>query len=72
MSHHSDRTYSCFKENPFTDIMNHKDLLSTVVGLVVGITGVLTSNGYIESRIGGTVVGCGTVILGYLIKSPDT
>jgi hypothetical protein len=51
--------------------MNYKDLLSTILGLVVGITGVLVSNGYVEPRIGGTIAGCGTVVLGYLIKSPD-
>lgn len=52
--------------------MNYKDLLSTILGLVVGIAGVLVSNGFMDARVGGTVAGVGTVVLGYLIKSPES
>lgn len=46
------------------------DFLSTILGLSAGISGVLVANEIIPPKIGGTVSGVSTVILGYLVQRP--
>lgn len=46
------------------------DTLSTFLGLIAGITGVLTANKIIAENIGGTISGISLVILGYLTNQP--
>lgn len=51
--------------------MKNQNSLSTVLGIIIGISSVLAANGYIDQRLGGTVAGLGTVVLGYLVKEEN-
>lgn len=46
------------------------DFLSTVFGLSAGISGVLVANEVVSPKVGGTIGGVSTVILGYLVQRP--
>lgn len=46
------------------------DRLATLLGLISGITIVLSTNDMIDRKIGGTISGVCTVITGYIIQSP--
>lgn len=46
------------------------DFLSTVFGLIAGISAVLVTHEIIPKKIGGTVGGISAVLLGYLTQRP--
>ncbi|WP_445626642.1 hypothetical protein [Nostoc sp. DSM 114167] len=47
------------------------DRLSTILGLVAGVSGVLGSSGMIGSNTAG-ITGISTALLGYLVQHPAT
>jgi hypothetical protein len=46
------------------------DKITTLLGLVAGISGVLGANDVINSKTAGTIGGIATVCLGYLVQYP--
>ena len=46
------------------------DFLSTLFGIIAGISGVLVVNGYLDAKLGGTIGGISTVLLGYVTQRP--
>ncbi|MEH2174825.1 hypothetical protein [Nostoc sp.] len=48
------------------------DRLSTILGLVAGVSGVLGSSGMIGGNTAGIITGISTAILGYLVQRPAT
>ncbi len=48
------------------------DFLGTGLGLIAGIATVLTTQGVISGKVGGTVSGVATVLLGYVVQRPAT
>jgi hypothetical protein len=51
--------------------MDNQNRLSTLLGIIIGISSVLVANGLIDEKIGGTVSGVGTVFLGYLVRERE-
>lgn len=49
---------------------NQLDLLGTVLGVVAGISTVLTTQGVIDQKVGGSVSGVATVLLGVVVQRP--
>ena len=48
------------------------DWLSTTFGLIATIVTILTTNGYIDKKLGTTVAGISASLVSILIKQPDT
>ncbi|KAB8332593.1 hypothetical protein SD80_018595 [Scytonema tolypothrichoides VB-61278] len=49
---------------------NQLDLFGTVLGLVAGVSTVLTTQGVIDQKVGGSVSGIATVLLGVVVQRP--
>ncbi|BAY46567.1 hypothetical protein SAMD00079811_41790 [Scytonema sp. HK-05] len=49
---------------------NQLDLLGTVLGVVAGVSTVLTTQGVINAKVGGSVSGIATVLLGVVVQRP--
>ncbi|MEI2582177.1 hypothetical protein [Scytonema sp. PRP1] len=49
---------------------NQLDLLGTILGVVAGISTVLTTQDVINAKVGGTVSGIATVLLGVVVQRP--
>lgn len=46
------------------------DSAATLLGLIVGISGVLVQFDVVPEKLGGTVGGIATVLLGYIVQRP--
>lgn len=51
---------------------NQLDQLGTIFGAIAGIATVLTTQGVIDSKVGGSISGIATVLLGIVIQRPAT
>jgi hypothetical protein len=51
--------------------MERQNRLSTLLGIIIGISSVLVANQLIDEKIGGTESGVGTVFLGYLVRERE-
>ncbi|GET37431.1 hypothetical protein [Microseira wollei] len=49
---------------------NQLDTLGTILGLIAGISTVLSTQGVVDKKIAGTVGGIATVFLGYVVQRP--
>lgn len=49
---------------------NQLDLLGTFLGVVAGISTVLSTQGVIDGKVGGSVSGIATVLLGVVVQRP--
>jgi gas vesicle protein len=48
------------------------DFWGTLLGAVAGISAVLTTNGVIDVKLGGTIGGIATVLLGVVVQRPTS
>lgn len=46
------------------------DTLGTILGVIAGISTVLSTQGVVDKKIAGTVGGIATVFLGYVVQRP--
>ncbi|MBD2526665.1 hypothetical protein [Nostoc sp. FACHB-133] len=49
---------------------NQLDLLGTLLGVIAGISTVLTTQGVIDQKVGGSISGIATVLLGIVVQRP--
>ncbi|ARV58497.1 hypothetical protein BZZ01_07460 [Nostocales cyanobacterium HT-58-2] len=49
---------------------NQLDLFGTILGVVAGISTVLTTQGVINGKLGGSISGIATVLLGVVVQRP--
>jgi len=48
------------------------DWLGTILGAIAGISGVLVAQGWMDERVGLTIGGISTVLLGVVVQKPAT